>query len=150
MAAGRISGFTTAITDIDVTPQEYLGAIRFDYNAAYKYVRFTGTLATAIGDVCSYVLTDTTMTSVDSTTSAIGAGVSPAVHPLGSVSYGWLQIRGVATLSTAYGAGAQGNAVTTVGAANKAVTVAAAVTNAVVGVIVNVTGPILLYCLFPD
>lgn len=150
MASGRAQGFTTALTDIDTTPQEYLGMIRFDYASAYKYVRFTGTLATAIGDVCSYVLTDQTMTSVDSTQSSIGAGVAVAAHPLGSVTYGWVQIRGVATLSTAFGAGAVGNTVTTVGAANKAVTVAAAVTNSPAGIIVNVTAPILLYCLFPD
>ena len=150
MASGRPQGFTTALTDIDTSPQEFMGVIRFDYNAAYKYVRYTGTLATAVGDVCSYVLTDNTMTSVDSTTSAIGAGVAPAAHPLGSVSYGWLQIRGVATLSTALGAGALGNALTTVAAANKALTTPAAATSLVVGTVVNVTAPILVYCLFPD
>jgi hypothetical protein len=145
-----MQGFTTAVTDIDTSPQEYLGAIRFDYNAAWKYVRFSGTLATAVGDVCSYVMTDQTMTTVDSTTSPVGAGVAPVAHPLGSVTYGWVQIRGVVTLSTAFGAGAVGNSLTTLAAANKAVTIPAAVTAVAVGFIVNVTAPIVMYAMFPD
>jgi hypothetical protein len=145
-----MQGFTTAVTDIDTAPQEYLGAIRFDYNAAWKYVRFAGTVAAAVGDVVTYVLSDQTMTTVDVAVGAVGAGVVPVAHPAGSVTYGWVQIRGVVTLSTAFGAGAAGNGLTSVGAAIRAVTVAAAVTNVGVGFIVNVTAPIVMYAMFPD
>jgi hypothetical protein len=43
-----------------------------------------------------------------------------------------------------------GNSVTTLAAANKAVTVPAAVTAVAVGFIVNVAAPIVMYAMFPD
>jgi hypothetical protein len=100
--AQRITGFTTALTDIDTTPQEYLGAARNDVAHTYKYVKFSGTTAVAVGDFCCYVLTDTNAQTVDGANSAVGAGVAMAVHASGSVTYGWIVTRGVATLSTTF------------------------------------------------
>lgn len=99
--ATRITGFTTALTDIDTTAQEYLGAIRQDVTRDYKYVKFSGTNAVAIGDCVCYVLSDTNLQTVDDANSAVGAGVAVAAHPSGSVTYGWIQIRGMATLNNA-------------------------------------------------
>lgn len=149
MAAGRAQGFTTALTDIDTTPQEFLGMIRFDYNRAYKYVRYNGTAAVAVGDVSYYVLTDLNTNTVDTVVSAIGAGVAPAVHPLGSVTYGWIQIRGPAVMSGALTSGAAGNALTAVGATTPSLAIPAADTSLVVAVSIDTVSH-TIYCLFPD
>jgi hypothetical protein len=98
----RITGFTTALTDIDTTPQEYLGAARNDVSHTYKYVKFTGTTAVAIGDFVCYVLTDPLAQTVDGANSAVGAGVAVAAHASGSVTYGWITTRGVMNLSTTF------------------------------------------------
>jgi hypothetical protein len=137
MAAGRPQGFTTALTDIDTTPQEYLGVIREEYKASYKYVRFSGTLAVAAGDPCCYVITDTTFVTVDGTNSVNGAGIATAAHPAGSVSYGWIQVAGLSNPITTLTSGTAGQPVTNTGAGNAALVVAAAITNQVVGVVAN-------------
>ena len=149
MAAGRAQGFTTAITDIDTSAQEFLGMIRFDYNKAYKYVQFNGTAAVAVGDVVYYVLTDANLNTVDTVVTAIGAGVAPAVHVIGQVTFGWLQIRGVATMSQALTSGAAGNALTAIGATTPSLAIPAADTSLVVAVSLNTTTH-TIYCLFPD
>jgi len=97
----RITGFTTALTDIDTTAQEPLGAIRDDVNHTYKYVKFSGTTAVAAGDFVAYVTTDANYQTVDGAATILGAGVAVAAHASGSVTYGWMQIKGVAVTTTA-------------------------------------------------
>lgn len=138
MAAGRASGFTTALTDIDTVPQEYLKAIREEYNASYIYVRFSGTTAVAAGDPVCYVITDTTFSTVDQANSVNGAGVAMAAHAAGSVTYGWIQVAGLSIPITTLTSGTAGQAVTSTGAGNGALIVAAAVTNQIVGWVANV------------
>lgn len=151
MGAGRIQGFTTDLGDIDTTPQEYMGAIRQDYNADYKYVEFSGTLAVAVGDFCCYVVTDTTLHTVDGTNSALGAGVATAAHPIGSVTYGWIQIRGVATLSTTVGGSpSEGNKLTNTSASNAALTKATAETDVLYGIFIQNSPTILASLTCPN
>ena len=145
MAGTRIQGFTTALTDIDTSPQEYLGAIRMDYNIDYKYVMFSGTNAVAVGDALCYVLTDTTLHTVDAANSAVGAGVAVAVHPSGSTTYGWIQIRGVVTLSTVpSGTLAVGGAVSAQGGALRAFAMVAAATSPPIGSLITATSPYIV------
>lgn len=138
MAAGRASGFTTALTDIDTAPQEYLKAIREEFNASYIYVRFSGTTAVAAGDPVCYVITDTTFGTVDGANSVNGAGIAMAAHPSGQVGYGWIQVAGLSIPITTLTSGVAGNQVTNTGAANAALKIAAAVTDQVVGTVANV------------
>jgi hypothetical protein len=144
---GRITGFTTAISDIDTLPQEQLGAIRCDVTYEYKYVQFAGTEAAAVGDFCCY--TDDTLLIVDPTNAAVGAGVAAAAHPSGSVTYGWLQIRGLATMSTALGGPPSvGNKLKP--GADHAMAVASAETDVQYGICIHVTAPILVDLTCPN
>lgn len=97
MALGFAQGFKAAIGQVDVTPFEPLGVIRYTDNFVYKYVKFTGTTAVAVGDPVGYVLSDTSLQTVDPASTTIAAGVSPAVVASGTVQYGWIQIGGVVT-----------------------------------------------------
>lgn len=112
MAGGSPQSFKAALTDNDSTAQELLGTIRYDENAVYKYVKYSGTNAVAIGDFCCYVVSDTSGQTVDKANSVLGAGVCMGTVASGSVSYGWIKVRGYATLNVALDAGSDGNAAT--------------------------------------
>jgi hypothetical protein len=139
---GRIQGFTTGLTDIDTTPQEALGAIRMAFNADYKYVAFNGTLSCVAGDFMCYQAPPSdpdlfsVLQTVDTTTTALPAGVAAAAHPAGGRTYGWIQITGTARLSiTPSGTPTVGANLTSVGAAGvKQLALVTAVTQAVAGV----------------
>jgi hypothetical protein len=62
--------------------------------------------------------------------------------------YGWIQIKGRATLTTALTAGADGNALTAVGATDGTLDVSAAVTDAICAYAVDASAKIVL-CDFP-
>lgn len=142
--------FVTALTEVDNQAYDVPGDIRAENGNFYKYVKFTGTTTVAAGDVMCYVSTDTTQTTVDGANTAFGAGVAMAAVASGTVQYGWVQIKGTATLSTAFAgtSPAVGDSMTTNGASAPAVTVAAAILNQVVGYIANVAGKIMS-CDFP-
>ena len=115
--------FLTSLTDVWSTQYDRLGAIRVENDKTYKYVKFTGTTTIAVGDVVCYVASDTTCQTVDGANTAVGAGVALAAVASGTVQYGWIQVSGVATLSTALaGTPAVGDELTTNGAAAPAVT----------------------------
>ena len=141
VSTGFIESFKSALGDVDITSIEPLGTIRYERNSVYKYVKFSGTTAVAIGDALCYVISDLNMQTVDAANSAIGAGIACAVVAAGTVQYGWMQIEGVAILSTTTGAAA-GNQLTNTGASAHALAVAAAVTNQIVGVLVSTAAPI--------
>lgn len=117
------------------TPEFSAGQIGMTSNGkVYKYVKYaegTGALDLAVGDVCYYVDdtgygTSTVTADVsDATGQEIGAGVTPvAVTVTGS--YFWIQIKGAATTAVALGGSAgDGDPLTCVGAADKALTKAA-------------------------
>lgn len=120
----------------------------------YKYIQYkagTGSIAAAVGNVAVYVkpATDTTGTVCTCDASdgdGVGAGVLQAA--LTTDYYGWVQIKGVATLTTALTAGADGNALTAVGAGDKTLDVSAAVTDAVCAYAIDASAKIVL-CDFP-
>jgi hypothetical protein len=126
-----------------------LGSIRPENNAVYKYVQFSGTTAVNAGDVVCYVVpaSDGGAVIVDKANTAMGAGVAMAAVPAAVVSYAWIQIKGIATVSGTV-PGANGNALTTVGATAGNVAVAATFTNAMVGMGYDVTARKML-CDFP-
>lgn len=142
---GSPQSFKAALTDVDSTAQVPLGMIRYEDNKAYKYVKFSGTTVVAVGDVLCYVTTDTTGLTVDAANTALGAGVAPAAVPSGAVAYGWIQIRGMATLSTALaGTPAVGDGMTTAGAASPAVTKSAAANSMILANVMHVANKIVM------
>lgn len=137
--------FQTALTDVFSTQYDALGAIRIENSKVYKYVKFSGTTTVAAGDVMCYVVSDTSLQTVDGANSAVGAGMAMAAVASGTVQYGWIQIEGVATLNQGIGgtSPAAGNQVTTTSASAGTVTKAAAVTDQIVGVVVVVASKIV-------
>lgn len=124
----------------------------------YKYVQYNagaGTVAAVAGRVAGYYApggvsagSDTVVTMDISDTALLGAGVLQAVIP--ASGYGWIQIGGKATLSVALASGADGNALAFLGAADTGtLTVAAAVTNAVVANAIDASASII-QCKFGD
>lgn len=148
--ASRLASFKAALTDVDTTAQVPLGYIREDGIATHKYVKFSGTTAIAVGDVLCYVASDTTDQTVDGANTALGAGVALAVVASGSVQYGFIQIRGPATLNAALaGSPAVGDNMTTAAAAAGAVTKNAAANTQTVGNVIHVANKII-HCAFPE
>lgn len=126
MTTGMTQAWAPALGDTDTTPKTMLGTIRRDSANIYKYVKFSGTTAIAVGDFLCYVAsagaTDT-MTTVDGANTSVPAGVAMAIVGTGTVLYGWIKVRGLATLSTALaGSPAAGDKLTTASATAPAVT----------------------------
>ena len=154
--AGFAQAFAPALTDVDTSAKAVLGVIRRDANRMYKYVQFGATRTTNVsgalvaGDVVCYVIGTTAdldlCTLVDEANSAVGAGVVvAAIAATGGPFYGWIQIKGAATLSTTVGgSGAAGDAITTSGASAKAVTKRANENDQTVGVYVDATNKVAL------
>ena len=105
----------------------------------YKWVKYNagaGAVAAVAGNVVYYygvsgdAVTggyENAEVTMDLTDGYLGAGVLQAVIADGS--YGWLQIKGPATLTTALTAGADGNALTHVGTTDGTLDVSALVTD---------------------
>lgn len=143
---------------VDDSPQFRLGAVgQVASGKKYKYVQYetaVGAVAAVVGNVCYYYApggisagATTVVTSDLSDSAGVGAGVLQAVIPDGS--YGWIQISGVATLTTALTAGADGNALTPVGATDGTLDVSFAVTDAICAYAVDASAKIIL-CDFPE
>ena len=129
--------FATGLTEIRMNPTqttlaEQIGTIRMENNAVYKYVAFSGATVIAAGDVLCYVASgsDGSAVKVDSANTNLAAGVAMAALAAGTIASGalyyatgWIQIKGLATLSTALaGSPAAGDALTTNDASAPAVT----------------------------
>lgn len=122
----------------------------------YKFVQFNngvGDVAAVVGNVAYYYAVSgasagqTTIVTMDVTDSGgIGAGVFQSIPADGE--YCWLQIKGVATLTTALTAGADGNALTAIGTTDGTLDVSAAVTDAVVAFAIDASAKII-FCDFP-
>lgn len=120
----------------------------------YKYVKFNngvGDVAAVAGNFVYYYavsgasagqVTEVTMDITDS--GGIGAGVLQAVIADGG--YGWIQISGTATLTTALTAGADGNALTAVGATDGTLDVSALVSDFICAVAVDASAKIVKLC----
>lgn len=111
-----------------------LGTVVFNQNKWYKFVKYddgTGNLDLAAGDVVYYVddsgygAHTVTADVSDASGAEIGAGVVQAAVTTDG-SYMWVQIKGAATTAVALGGSAgDGDPLTCVGAADKALTKAA-------------------------
>lgn len=122
----------------------------------YKFVQYNsgaGTVAAAAGNVCYFYAPSgtsagatTVVTSDLSDSAGVGAGVLQAVIATGE--YGWIQTKGPATLTTALTAGADGNALTAVGATDGTLDVSALVTDAIVAYAIDASAKIVM-CDFP-
>jgi len=139
-------------------PAFTLGAVGMQAGGKkYKYVKYNqgaGAVAAVAGNVAYYYApsgtsagADTEVTSDLSDSANVGAGVLQAVIPNGG--YGWVQIGGTATLTTALTAGADGNALTPVGATDGTLDVSALVTDHVCAVAIDASAKIVK-CLFPE
>lgn len=100
----------------------------------YKFVQYNsgaGSVAAVAGNVAYYYLAggaaNNIVTSDLSDSVNVGAGVLQAAPASGE--YGWIQIMGPATLTTALTAGADGNALTPVGATDGTLDVSGLVTD---------------------
>lgn len=157
--AGLKQTFVTKLTDVNSTAQEVLGSLRFENNKVYKYVEIkntTATVAGVAGDCVAYfaatgygnnrVVLD--LSDADATV-AFAAGIlcGTITGTLGVSEYGWIQIKGAATLSIAVTSGAAGKTfkLTTV---DKTATVGTAATDNVMGISVNATTGVCLDCPF--
>ena len=139
-------------------PEFKLGSIGQDFNGKkYKYVQYNGgagAVAAVAGNVTYYLATGGVsagqvdiVTSDLSDSAGLGAGVLQAVIP--TTGYGWIQITGPATITPALTAGADGNALTAVGATDGTLDVSALVSDAVVAYAVDASAKIIM-CRFPE
>jgi hypothetical protein len=132
-------------------PEFRLGTVYRDEDGKqYKYVKYdngTGNLTCVAGNVAYYMgLTGsdsgTTVTMDLSDTGAVGAGVFQGVIEDGG--YGWIQTKGYATLTTALTAGADGNALTAVGATDGTLDVSGLVTDFICAVALDASAKLVL------
>lgn len=143
--------WATRLTDFNTTDKEGIGAVRFEGAKVYKYVKYNqgaGTVAAVAGNMAyyhgddSYTATEADVTSDLSDSANIGAGMLMSAIP--HQSYGWIQIKGVATLTTALTAGADGNALTAVGATDGTLDVSALVTDFICAIALDASARIVL------
>ncbi len=144
------------LTAIDSTKQFKLGTIAGDIGAdgpqkLYKYVQYeaaTAAIAGVAGEVAYYATvavgdaTATIVTSDLSDSDEVGAGVLQAALTDGS--YGWIQVSGLATLTIALTAGADGDPLTPTGSADGTLDVSAAVTDDVCATAIDVTAKVVM------
>lgn len=146
------------LTVIDTTPKFTLGFVaQLQSGKKYKYVQYNtgaGAVAAVANNVCYYYAPSgasagatTVVTSDLSDSAGVGAGVLQAALTNGT--YGWIQVTGTATLNTALTAGADGNALTPVGATDGTLDVSALVTDHKCAVAVDASAKII-FCMFPE
>lgn len=133
-----------------------VGTVVWVQNKAYKFVQYNtaaGAVAAVAGNVAYYYApggvsagSTTVVTSDLSDSANVGAGVLQSA-PANS-EYCWVQIAGPATLNTALTAGADGNALTAVGATDGTLDVSAAVTDTIVAYAIDASAKIVM-CAFP-
>lgn len=123
-----------------------------DNGKIYKFVLFdngTDNIAAVSGNVCYYLATTgaelNTVTSDLSSSGNVGAGMFMSAPADGE--YCWIQIKGPATLTTALTAGANGNALTAIGATDGTLKVSALVTDFICAVAVDAAAKkVILNC----
>lgn len=125
-------------------------------NKKYRFVQYNagaGAVAAVAGNV-TYLYApagvsagaSNVVTSDLSDSAEIGAGVLQAVIPTGG--YGWIQVGGVATLTPALTAGADGDPLTPSGSTDGTLDVVAAATDAVCAYAIDASAKIIM-CAFP-
>lgn len=122
----------------------------------YKFVQYNsgaGSVAAVAGNACYYYAPSgasagatTVVTSDLSDSAGLGAGILQSAPASGE--YCWIQIKGPATITPALTAGADGNALTAVGASDGTLDVSGLVTDAVVAYAIDASAKIIM-CDFP-
>lgn len=157
---GWKTSYITSLTDTSTNDLEGVGTIRRESpHSVYKWVQFNngaGDVASIKGDVAYYYGVsgdpvtggyENSVVTMDRTDAFMGAGVFQAI--IANLSYGWIQIRGPATLTQALTAGADGDALTHVGAgADGALDVSALVTDTIVAFATDISAKKIV-CAFP-
>lgn len=140
------------LSRIDTDAKFALGTVyRASDGKKYKYVLHNngaGNVAAVAGNF-AYVYAPsgasagatTTVTSDLSDSAGVGAGVWQAA--VGDGEYGWIQITGPATLTTALTAGADGNALTPVGSTDGTLDVSALVTDHICAIAIDASAKIV-------
>jgi hypothetical protein len=130
------------------------GAVVGSPSKVYKYVQYdTGSAGTAAvaGEACYYYTLDgyklNQVTSDLSDSVEIGAGILQAVMTDGQ--FGWIQIRGAATMTIALTAGADGDPLTPTGSADGTLDVSSAATDNVCAIAGDISDKEII-CTFPD
>lgn len=138
------SSWSTPLNEVSSVAKEVLGSIRVEAQGRkiYKYVQYkagAGSVAAVAGNVCYYYApggdfaaegyTNNQVTSDLSDSAEVGAGVLQAVIP--ADGYGWIQIKGAATLNTALTAGVDGDPLTPTGSTDGTLDVVALATDPV-------------------
>lgn len=124
-----------------------------DYDGKeYKFVQYdtgAGPVAAVAGNFCYYYAPGGTsagatsvVTSDLSDSANVGAGVLMSAP--GDGEYCWIQTRGPATLTTALTAGADGNALTPVGATDGTIDVSALVTDHICAIAIDASAKIVM------
>lgn len=157
--SGLKQTFVTRLADIDTVAKEVLGTLRYENNKVYKYVQIKNTTATVAGAAGSLVgygaaggytnnLVVIDLTDADAAPIAAGALQGTVTGTAGTSYYGWIQIKGAATLDTAVVNGAIGSAFT-LSTTDKTGTLAlAADVVRYAGVSVSATTAVALDCMF--
>ena len=148
--------FITRLSDVADTDLEGVGTVRIERNKTYKWVQYdtgAGPVAAVIGNVAYYYApggvsagAQTVVTSDLSDSAGLGAGVLQSAPTDGQ--YCWIQTRGPATITPALTAGADGNALTAVGATDGTLDVSALVSDAIVAFAIDASAK-LIECMFP-
>lgn len=144
------------LTAIDDTAAFGLGNLgQTSDGKVFKYVKYEAATAAAAGvagEVAYYATvavgdaTTTIVTSDLSDSNEVGAGVLQAALTDGA--FGWVQVAGVATLTIALTAGADGDPLTPTGSADGTLDVTALVTDSVCATAIDASANIIL-CDFP-
>ena len=132
---GFVGGnFSEVYTTLDEGNTPALGNVLWSGNKAYKFIQYIeGTAATdgVAGEVAYYYTLDgyktNQVTSDLSDSVEVGAGV--LVADMSDQEYGWVQIKGPATLTIALAGGTDGDPLTPTGGADGTLDVSAAVTD---------------------
>jgi hypothetical protein len=145
---------TDTYTSAELTARGFAaGVVHEEYDGKkyklYLYNSGAGSVAAAAGNV-AYIYAPggtsagatTTITSDLSDSNEIGAGVLQAV--IASGSYGWVQVSGPATLTTALTAGADGDPLTPSGSTDGTLDVVASVTDPVCAYAIDASAKIVM------
>ncbi len=146
--------FQTKLTDTSTTDLEGIGVLRFEGVRVFKWIKYNkggDSVAAVANNMVVYhgddavVLDSAAEVTMDySSGDSLVAGKLMAV--IADASFGWIQIKGIAILTTALDSGADGDPLI-VGTTDGALAVAAAVTDAVCALGMDVTAKeVLLDC----
>lgn len=114
--------FVTGLTEVSTTEKDQLGDLRWEGNKCYKYVQYKATAIACLanmavgffedsGALLNQVTTDTS-DQVQAAT-LVCAGIAQAIIPTNG--FGWIQVKGPATMAAAFTAGVDGDPVGLVG-----------------------------------